>query len=218
MSTTAPREQLADRVVELERLVAAARESGDRSLLVDAELAVQTVRRQIAESAAAPAPRPSWKQPERPARQYDHEIDELADIAAGIRRLGVPTEYDAGRLEHIAERIVDLASNRLPVSVTIDAGIVARVSAQTAYNDHDVQLVPGTYPLTYSSWPSHSLHAEIPAVELPWWNVTAGFAGVAYAGEQRGGDATTYWWSVDTYNARQSRTRRPAWRGVTYNY
>lgn len=80
--------------------------------------------------------------------------------------------------------------------VTIGEGVVRRKYEETASRDHDVTLVPGTYPIKAKFYNGgnilDSYHAAIPAIAHDHWSSTVEFGGVALAGKQRGGESETY--------------------------
>lgn len=88
-------------------------------------------------------------------------------------------------------------------TVTVAEGVVARKYEQTASRDHDVTLVPGTYPLTAHYSPEKYLthySAAIPAIAHAHTASTVEFGGVALAWEERGGEQETYGLHVYSYD------------------
>lgn len=90
----------------------------------------------------------------------------------------------------------------IPTTVTVGEGVVVRKCEETASRDHNVTLVPGTYPLTPTRNPEGHLSwlsAAIPAIAHDYWRSTVEFGGVALAGEHRGGELETYGYMVRGY-------------------
>lgn len=95
-------------------------------------------------------------------------------------------------------------------TVTVAEGVVARQYEQTASRDHDVTLVPGTYPLKAHRSPEGYLThytASIPAIAHEHTRSTVEFGGVALAWEQRGGETETYGLHVYAYDVDRVQAR-----------
>lgn len=87
-------------------------------------------------------------------------------------------------------------------TITVAEGVVARQYEQTASRDHDVTLVPGTYPLHIHRTPEgviDSYWAAIPAIAHKHTASTVEFGGVALAWEERGGETETHSWHAYAY-------------------
>lgn len=104
----------------------------------------------------------------------------------------------------------EVAAEQEPTTVTVGEGVVARKYEQTASRDHDVTLVPGTYPLTTRRSPEGRVQAytaAIPAVAHAHWSSTVELGGVALAGEHRGGELETYSFHVYSYQLSDTNER-----------
>lgn len=96
----------------------------------------------------------------------------------------------------------NVAAEDVVTAVIVGEGVVRRQYEQTASRDHDVTLVPGTYPVVAhkspEGWLTH-YSASIPAVAHAHVASTAEFGGVAYGWEQRGGETEIYGFQMYGY-------------------
>lgn len=91
-----------------------------------------------------------------------------------------------------------------PTAIQVHEGATQRESAQTAVNDHTVDLTPGTYPLTIvwdQEMPGRAMYAKaiVPARTRARVESSALFAGVTYATRELPAEDVEAFFKIDGY-------------------